>query len=101
MRRKLIGLVAILYVSMLSGCSDRTEALVHVSFPADFKLLNSSNPPNQRHASIYLPTGINVLRFDRRDTEYACVLDVVNGGEIYVTLEPKDCSRVLKVEEAR
>ena len=86
---------------MLSGCWDRTEALVHVSFPADFKLLNSSFISGEGNAAIYLPSGINVLRFDRRGTEYACVLDVVNGGEIYVTLEPMDCSRVLKVEEAR
>ncbi len=84
----------------LSACGQSQNALVHLTVPKGFKYVDSATINKDGYVATYLKEGENVLRFEKDGRDYAAVLVVSGGGEMYVTLEEDDFAPVHIVEEA-
>ena len=89
-------------VGVFAAACGEPAALVHVSYPSEFRLVGWAVVlQGESSASINLTPGVHCLLFTKKDQEFAAVVRVQGGGEIYATLEPSDLHPVQTIEEAR
>ncbi len=77
------------------------EAVVQVEFPESYEFVGPAVLRGNAFVTIHLRDGLRVLRFSRAGQQFAAVLSVEGGGEIYMGLEEKDIRPIVPARELR
>jgi hypothetical protein len=98
-----LGLVVLIAVGIMLAerTLTRRAALVHLSYPSGYQYRGPSVLSGPGNVSLSLEPGVHTLRFVKGGADYASVVDVASGGEIYATLTDDDLRRVRPLLEAR
>jgi putative IMPACT (imprinted ancient) family translation regulator len=92
-----VALVGCLLWAVWSCANGGNQSLVHLYLPEYYELLDDGEPSGNA-GSMYLREGVHTLQMTRNGKDYATVIRVSGGGEIYYALEEKDIHEVVEVK---
>ena len=93
--------LALMTFICLLACNEDPKALVHITYPKQYRFIGQTVISDQGVASVSLAHGQHTLQFEKGEKRFASVVHIVSGGECYLTLEDKNMLEVTYVGEAK
>lgn len=87
---------------LVVGCASHRRSLVHLYFPPTYEPLFTSDIIRTRGAiSTYMDEGLHTLRFSKGTLNYAAVIDIQSGGELYVDITEEALRPIVEAKEKK
>ncbi len=78
-----------------------SRACVQLSFPHQYSIDVPTIESGEGLAILYLEDGNHIIRFTKDGKQFACVVNVQGGGEIYDGISEREISPIVMLREAR